>query len=71
MTTGPSDERLQRLVAEAQAGDRDSFEALIAEVYPRLKYMASCLACGDQIADDAVQETCIVLLNKLAGYRPT
>ncbi|MFM7164529.1 MAG: RNA polymerase sigma factor [Planctomycetaceae bacterium] len=71
MTTGPSDERLQRLVAEAQAGDRDSFEALIAEVYPRLKYMASCLACGDQIAEDVVQETGMVLLDKLAGYHPT
>jgi len=71
MTTGPSDERLQRLVAEAQAGDSDSLLALFAEVYPRLKSMASRLACGDQIADDAVQETGIVLLNELAGYRPT
>ncbi len=80
MNSELSNLRLESLVAKAQRGDGNALNQLIAEVDPWLQNQAQRLvqilaldvsARDRDLANEASQETCLVLLTKLGAYRPT
>jgi RNA polymerase sigma-70 factor (ECF subfamily) len=80
MNSELADLRLEGLVAKAQGGDQNARNQLIAEVDPWLQNQAQRLvqilardvsARDRDLANEASQETCLVLLTNLWAYRPT
>jgi RNA polymerase sigma-70 factor (ECF subfamily) len=61
------------LVARAQAGDPDAMQDLIRVLHPALvrycRYRLVGFAGGWEAADDAVQETCLAVVDFLPSYR--
>src|SRR5512144_785680 len=57
------------LVARAQAGDRDAFEALVVPRLDRLLRLAMSIMSSEPDASDAVQETRLRAWRELPGLR--
>ena len=54
------------LVLRAQTGDRDAFDALLREIGPLLLRYATRVTGDVALAEDAVQETLIAIVRKIA-----
>ena len=60
------DARERSLVLRAQSGDRDAFDALLREIAPLLLRYATRVTGDVALAEDAVQETLIAIVRKIA-----
>lgn len=55
----------RRLVLRAQSGDREAFDALLAEIAPPLLRYVTRLTGDATLAEDVVQETLIAVVRKI------
>ncbi|MCU1489633.1 MAG: polymerase, sigma-24 subunit, subfamily [Acidimicrobiaceae bacterium] len=62
-------ERLDRLASAARAGDRHSFERLVAETAPQLHALVLRLVGDEQDARDVVQETYLRAFRSIDRFR--
>src|SRR5215469_15401014 len=64
--SGDTDESL---VAQAAAGNRTAFEALLRRHYDRIHGLAWQLTGSRADADDIAQDVCCTLVEKIGGFR--
>ena len=60
------DARSRALVLRAQSGDREAFDALLADIAPPLLRYATRVTGDAALAEDVVQDTLILIVRKLA-----
>ncbi len=63
-----TERELRILVSQAAAGDADAWEALYRQAYPRLFAYTRRRLRSDYEADDAVSETMLRALNRIAAF---
>ena len=61
-----ADAHQRALVLRAQSGDREAFDALLAEVAPALLRYVTRVTGDAAMAEDAVQETLIAIVRKIS-----
>ena len=64
-----SGERDENLAADAAAGDRAAFEALLHRHYDRIHGLAWQLTGSRADADDVAQDVCVALVEKIGSFR--
>jgi RNA polymerase sigma-70 factor (ECF subfamily) len=63
-------DRIDEIVAAAQAGDREAFASLVVELYPQLAGFLAFHAPTPELMDEIVQATFVTAFEKLAEYEP-
>lgn len=66
--TAMEPDRIDALVAIAQAGDRDAFASLVVELYPQLAGFLAFHAPTPELMDEIVQATFVTAFEKLGEY---
>jgi RNA polymerase sigma-70 factor (ECF subfamily) len=63
-------DRIDEIVAAAQAGDREAFASLVVELYPQLAGFLAFHAPTPELMDEIVQATFVTAFEKLGEYEP-
>jgi RNA polymerase sigma-70 factor (ECF subfamily) len=67
MTMEP--ERIDTLIAAAQAGDREAFASVVVELYPQLTGFLAFHAPTPELMDEIVQATFVTAFERLGEYQ--
>lgn len=67
--TGPADGQLEQLARQASGGNAAAFDALLRQVYPRVRRWAASQVRVPDDADDVAQEVAIRLHRHLPGFQ--
>lgn len=67
MTMEP--ERIDTLIAAAQAGDREAFASVVVELYPQLTGFLAFHAPTPELMDEIVQSTFVTAFERLGEYQ--
>ena len=68
MTTVSEENALASLVTQAQAGDRDAMEHLVAQLRPRVFRYVLARVLDPHLADDVTQEVTVTMVQSLHRY---